>query len=99
LKVASYRSGLGVTVELRLRIPAGAAPYAVGGAKLEGKGQNELTVLEVWPAGPLVLGEDGTALVVVEAKAMAGEASGPFSLKLWEDGGKRIILLDKVTFP
>jgi hypothetical protein len=44
-------------------------------------------------------GQARLALVIVEAKAEAGEAQGPFSLTLWEEEGTRKIVLDKVTFP
>jgi uncharacterized protein (TIGR02268 family) len=95
--VASYRSKRGVAVQLRLMIPAGAAPFTLGGAKLEGKGQGELAVLGVWPPGPLVPDEEGKALVIVEANA--GETQGPLTLTLWEAGGPGKIVIDKVTFP
>jgi hypothetical protein len=88
-----------MAVALELVIPAGATPFAVGRAKLEGKGQNELTVLGVWPAGLLIPDKDGNALVIVEAKASEGTAQGPFTLKLWDEGGKVITTIDKVTFP
>jgi hypothetical protein len=61
--------------------------------------RGELAVLGVWPIGPLVPDKHGWALVIVEAKAEAGEAQGPFSLTLWEEEGTRKIVLDKVTFP
>lgn len=97
MKVASHRSKRGMAVQLRLKIPAGAAPFTLGGAKLEAKGQGELAVLGVWPPGPLVPDKGGRALVIVEAKA--GEAKGPFTLTIWGEPGQGKIILDKVTFP
>ncbi len=96
-KVSSYRSKRSVAVEVQLTIPAGAAPFTLGGAKLEGKGQGELAVLGVWPPGLLVPDEQGIALVIVAAKP--GKAQGPLTLTLWEAGGPGKIVIDKVTFP
>jgi uncharacterized protein (TIGR02268 family) len=97
--VTSYRSKRGVAVALRLKIPAGIAPFTVGGAKLEGKGPGALEVLGVWPPWPLVPGEADRDLVIVEAKAAEGEAQGPFTLTLWGKPGQGKIIIDKVTFP
>jgi hypothetical protein len=36
---------------------------------------------------------------VVEAEASQQEIGGPFTLTLWEAGGKRTITLGNVTFP
>ncbi|HVG62545.1 MAG TPA: DUF2381 family protein [Hyalangium sp.] len=96
-EVTSYRSKRGVAVQLKLAIPAGAAPFTLGGAKLEAKGQGELAVLAVWPLGPLAPDPEGRALVIVEAKA--GEAQGSFTLTLWGEPGQGKIIIDKVTFP
>jgi uncharacterized protein (TIGR02268 family) len=96
-EVASHRSKRGVAVQLKLEIPADAAPFTVGGAKLEAKGQGELPLLGVWPPGPLVPDTKGRALVIAEAKA--GEAKGPFTLTLWGEPGQGKIIIDKVTFP
>jgi uncharacterized protein (TIGR02268 family) len=96
-RVASYRSKRSVAVELHLIIPAGTAPFTLGGAKLEGKGQGELAVLGVWPPGPLVPNEVGKARVIVAAKP--SKAQGPLTLTLWEAGGPGKIVIDKVTFP
>jgi uncharacterized protein (TIGR02268 family) len=98
-EVTSYRSKRGVALQLKLVIPAGAAPFTVGGAKLGETGQGELEVLGVWPPGPLVPDTEGRARVIVEAKAGAGEARGPFTLTLWEERGPRKIVIDKATFP
>ena len=99
-EVSSYHSKHGVAVQLKLVMPAGAAPFTVGGAKLEGKEQGALEVLGVWPPWPLVPGKADRGLVIVEAKAAAGEAQGPFTLTLWEEGGpQRKVVIDHVTFP
>lgn len=98
-EVASHRSKRGVAVQLWLEVPAGVAPFTVGGAKLDARRQGELEVLGVWPRGPLVPNDIGRSLVIVEAKAGAGEARGAFTLTLWEEGGQRKVILDKVTFP
>ncbi len=98
-EVASHRSKRGVAVQVKLEIPGGTAPFTLGGAKLEAKGQGELTLLGEWPPWPLVPDEDGLALVIVEAMAAVGEAQGPFTLTLWERGGPRKVIIDRVTFP
>jgi hypothetical protein len=57
---SAYRSKRWVAVQLQLVIPAGAAPFTLGGAKLEAKGQGELAVVGVWSPGPLVPGVVGS---------------------------------------
>jgi len=53
----------------------------------------------VWPRGPLAPDKEGLVLVIVEAKAEAGAAQGPFTLTLWGEPGQGKIIIDKVTFP
>jgi hypothetical protein len=94
----SYRSMRGVAVWLKFEIPAGAAPFTVSAAMLEGEGQRALKVLGVWPPRPLVPDTDGTAVVIVEAQWAKGVDQVPYTLTLVEAGGQRIII-KKVTFP
>ncbi len=37
--------------------------------------------------------------IIIEAEASAKEARGTFTLKLWEAGGARAVVLGGVTFP
>jgi hypothetical protein len=54
-------------------------------------------VLPLWQAAPIALGEFQS--VVVEAEATKKEAQGPFTLKLWEAGGPRSVIVEGVVFP
>ncbi|AKJ00662.1 Hypothetical protein AA314_02288 [Archangium gephyra] len=53
--------------------------------------------VEVWLPQPLSPGETGRVLLEVERPGLAG--SGPYLLKLWEEGTTRAVTLSGVTFP
>ncbi|WP_367303490.1 DUF2381 family protein [Corallococcus exiguus] len=95
--VKSYRSATGVAIEINLKVKAGAPPWVAKGVTLRGKAGAELKVLRLWQQRPIPIGEFG--LVVVEADAPTKGSQGPFSLKLWEEDGPRMITLGNVTFP
>lgn len=57
-----------------------------------------LRVLPVWQSEPFTSASVNPR-VVVEAEASETEARGPFILKVWESGGKRLVTLGNVTFP
>lgn len=98
-RVRSYRAAGRVAVELELDGLANAPPFAVAGAALTGRRGAELKVLPVWSSGPINADPFNPGRVVVEAEATTEDARGPYTLKLWEEGGGRTVLLGNVTFP
>jgi len=94
----TYRSASRVAVEVELAHSAGAAPWTVEGAALTNEAGQSLRVLPVWQSESIT--PDSRPLrIVVEAEASGKEARGPFTLKLWEAGGKRAVTLGNITFP
>jgi uncharacterized protein (TIGR02268 family) len=98
-KVLSYRSAGRVAVELEVELPAGAQPFTVAGAALTGKRGAELKMLPVWPPEPITASPGALRRVAVEAEVTAVEVQGPFTLKLWEAGTGRTVIVGNVTFP
>lgn len=97
--VRSYRAAGRVAVEFEVNGLANAPPFAVAGAALTGRRGAELKVLPVWSSGPINADPFNRGRVVVEAEATTEDARGPYTLKLWEEGGGRTVLLGNVTFP
>jgi uncharacterized protein (TIGR02268 family) len=104
--VRSYRSttrreeGEGSVLRLAVELELtneGATSWMAMGAALVGAQGEALRMLEVWQAEPIEPGRAG--IVVVEVEVTEREARGPFSLKLWDEGGARSVLLGGVTFP
>lgn len=98
ISASSYRSSQRVAVELVLKLPEDAEPWTVEGAVLTSKSGEVLRVLPAWQSEPLTP-ELRKPRVIVEAEASETEAQGPFTLKLWEAGGKRTVTFGNVTFP
>lgn len=96
--VSSFRSSKLVAVDLSIQVKAGTSPWTAEGAVLKSRSGEELKVLRVWQATPILPGGPGER-VFVEAEAPAADVQGPFSLKLWEANGPRHITLGNVTFP
>ncbi|WAS83302.1 MULTISPECIES: DUF2381 family protein [unclassified Corallococcus] len=96
--VNSYRSSKLVAVDVWIQVKAGTQPWTAEGAVLKGRSGEELKILRVWQATPILPGGPG-ARVFVEAEAPVAALQGPFSLKLWEANGPRNITLGNVTFP
>ncbi|RKG70100.1 DUF2381 family protein [Corallococcus sp. CA054B] len=95
--ITSYRSTTGVAVDIKLDVKAGAQPWLAKGATLKGKAGVELKVIRVWQRMPIPGGNVGR--VVVEAEASPETTRGPFSLKLWEEDGRRTVVFGNVMFP
>jgi hypothetical protein len=53
----------------------------------------------VWQSSPLLPGEEEPGVVVVELELTAREARDTFTLKLWDESGKRLVTLGNVIFP
>lgn len=96
--VNSYRSSMLVAVDVWVEVKTGSQPWTAEGATLKARSGEELKVLRVWQATPILPGGPG-GRVIVEAEAPAAAVQGPFSLKLWEADGPRSITLGNVTFP
>jgi uncharacterized protein (TIGR02268 family) len=97
IRAWSYRSGKHVAVMMEIGNPDAAKPWTAEGALLESKPDGPLKVLTVWQAAPIPPAQ--ARLVVVEAEAPQDATRGIFTLKLWEAGGPRTIVLSGVTFP
>jgi uncharacterized protein (TIGR02268 family) len=97
--VRSYRATGLVAVELELTAPEGAQPFTVAGAALTGKRGEELMILPVWSSGPITANSGVPGRVAVEAVVTAGQVQGTFTLKLWEAGTGRTVIVGNVTFP
>ncbi|WP_164021316.1 DUF2381 family protein [Pyxidicoccus trucidator] len=99
-EIVVYRSAQRVAVEVRLRVPEDAPAWVPEGASLllQGKKGVELKVLKLWPPEPIAPGQKG-GRVFVEAEAPADAVSGPYTLKLWDASGARVVTLRGATFP
>ncbi|WPB80604.1 DUF2381 family protein [Archangium violaceum] len=102
--VVSYRSTtraanvVRVAVAVRLKNP-GTQPWKVRDAALVGKGQQVTPVTMIWQPSPILPDTEKAEVVVVEWEMTAREARGTFTLKLWDESGKRLVTLGNVTFP
>lgn len=97
--VSSFRSAERVAIKMTLSpLAEGAAPWMAEGATLTSNTGEALRVLPVWQSEPMTSASH-EPLVIVEAEALKDEARGPFTLKVWEAGGKRAFILGNVTFP
>jgi uncharacterized protein (TIGR02268 family) len=95
--ITSFRSVGRVALELWLDGSEDAAPWVAEGVVLRGRAGEELKGLTVWQE--VSIDSPKRLHVVVEAEATEKEARGPFTLKLWDEGGQRTITLGNVTFP
>jgi uncharacterized protein (TIGR02268 family) len=97
--VTAYRSAVRVAVELTLTVPEDTPPWKLEGAALtrQGRVSAQLKVDTFWPLEPIVPGMGGTS-VFVEAEAPA-DATGPFTLRLWDSTGTRPVTVTGITFP
>jgi uncharacterized protein (TIGR02268 family) len=92
-RVRSYRSSSRVAVEVKFEFPEGAQPWVAEGATLEDAQGRALRVLPLWQEAAR------WPHVIVEAEAKSTEAQGPYTLKLWEAGGKRTVTVEGIAFP
>ncbi len=99
LRVRSYRATGRVAVELALIASAGVQPFAVEGAALTGRRGAELKVMPAWSTGPVTSNPNDLGRVAVEAEVTEAEARGTYTLKLWEAGTGRTVVVGNVTFP
>ena len=86
-----------MAVKVKLFNP-GTVPWTPTGAALVGSKRETLTMLTVWPLGPILPGTYRS--ITVEMNATERDARGTFTLKLWaEEAGAGGVNLDGVTFP
>ncbi|WP_224361122.1 DUF2381 family protein [Hyalangium versicolor] len=97
MKAWSYRSYNRVAVELQLELLLDGQPWVAEGATLVDAHGREMPVLPLWQAAPVTSKKYSS--VVVEAEAPPGTLQGPYTLKLWEAGGKRSVILENIVFP
>jgi uncharacterized protein (TIGR02268 family) len=103
-KAISYRSTTRAENMVRLAVAVmlvnqGTQPWTLKDAALVGKGQEPKPVKVSWQPSPLSPDPQEPGLVVVEWELTAREAQGPFTLKLWDESGSRLVTLGNVTFP
>jgi uncharacterized protein (TIGR02268 family) len=77
----------------------GTQPWTLKDAALVGKGQEPKPMKVSWQPSPIPPGAEKRGVVVVEWELTAREARGPFTLKLWDEGGMRLVTIGNVTFP
>ena len=107
-KVFSYRTNLKhqegeeefvrVAVAMELENPS-TQPWTLQDAVLVGKNQETKPMKVSWQPSPISPRGERPGVVVVDFELMAWEARGPFTLKLWDESGKRLVTLGNVTFP
>jgi len=103
-KVISYRSTTRAESVVRVAVAVmllnlGTQPWTLKDAALVGKGQEPKPVKVNWQPSPILPGADTPGMVVVEWEMTAREARSPFTLKLWDESGMRLVTIGNVTFP
>ena len=103
-RVISYRvttraeNVVRVAVAVKLVNPD-TQPWALKNAALVGKGQEPKQMTVSWQPSPVLPGVEEPEVVVVEWELTARETRGPFTLKLWDESGKRVVTIGNVAFP
>ncbi|QRK06292.1 DUF2381 family protein [Archangium violaceum] len=103
-RVLSYRGTtreenvvrVAVAVEL---VNPGTQPWAFADAALVSKGQEPKPMKVGWQPSPVPPNPKEPGVVVVDFELTAREAQGPFTLKLWDESGMRLVTIGNVTFP
>ena len=98
LSAYSYRSSKRVALELWLAAAGEMQPWTATSAEWVGPGPNTLRVLPLRQREPVHF-DGGRHRILIEAEATPAEAQGTFTLKLWDAGRSRSIVLTGVTFP
>jgi len=98
-EVWTYRSATQVVVEVTVAAPEGAQPWTAEGAMLVGKRGPEAKAPTVWQPGPVTGVPDQRVGIMVAVDASPRELQGTYTLRLWEAGTGRAVVLGNVTFP
>jgi uncharacterized protein (TIGR02268 family) len=93
----SYRTSVRLLLKVRLSNP-GAEAWTAAGATLTPQGGGTLKVLSVWQRAPIAPGDLKPPHVYVEAE-LTPEAQGPYTLRLWAEGGTRAVTLGGLPLP
>ena len=93
----AWRTPRRLLLKLLLLNP-GATEWTAAGASLTGKGGGTLKVLSVWQRAPIAPGNSEPDAVYVEAE-LSAEARGPYTLRLWAEGGTQAVILSGVPLP
>jgi len=93
----AWRTQKRLLLQVALRNP-GAAGWTAAGASLTAKGGGTLKVLSVWQRAPIAPGDAAPSEVYVEVELPKG-AQGPYTLRLWAEGGARAVTLLGVPLP
>jgi uncharacterized protein (TIGR02268 family) len=94
----SYRSSKQVAIEVWLGVNQEAPPWTAAGAELVGPGGRAVQVLSLRQREPVRFG-GLPQRVLIDAETAQEEAQGPFTLKMWNEGGPQSLILSGVTFP
>ncbi len=92
-----YRADKRVLLSLVL-LNEGTEAWNAVNASLVGKGGDKLKVLSVWQPAPIAPSDSQPPWVYVEAE-LTPEAQGPYTLRLWAEGGTRAVILRGVPLP
>ncbi|KFA93745.1 hypothetical protein Q664_07260 [Archangium violaceum Cb vi76] len=95
-RVITCRAPGRMLVRVDLKAPDDAAPWMTQGAKLVGPKGEELEG-SIWQPRPLHPRKPLTLYIEVQTENV--QTVGPFTLKLWEADGLRLVTLGNVTFP
>jgi uncharacterized protein (TIGR02268 family) len=94
----SYRSSKRVAIEVWLKAKQEAPPWTAARAELVGPGGRAVQVLSLRQREPVRFGSLPQR-VLIDAEATQEEAQGTFTLKVWNEGGPKSLILSGVTFP
>ncbi|HYI00659.1 DUF2381 family protein [Hyalangium sp.] len=97
-RVYSYRSRQRVAVELIMEVNQDAQQWTATGAELVGPERRSLRVLHLRQSEFMSEGSQGQR-ILIEAEATREQAQESFTLRLWDAGGTRDVLIHGVTFP
>jgi uncharacterized protein (TIGR02268 family) len=93
----AYRANRRVLLVLVL-LNEGTEAWNAVNASLVGKGGGKLKMLSVWQRAPIAPSDLRPPWVYVEAE-LPPEAQGTYTLRLWAEGGTRVVILRGVPLP
>ena len=95
-RVRTFRASTRAAVQAELD-NRGEVPWRVKGAALvDGAGQT-VHALTVWPQEPIA--PKGSAMGIMEFELPSSTARGPYTLKLWAEGGTQAVTVRNIFFP
>jgi uncharacterized protein (TIGR02268 family) len=97
IQAFAYRTHQRLLLKVEL-LNKGREEWMAAGASLVSKGGGKLKVLSVWQRAASAPGDSLSPIVYVEAE-LTPEAQGPYTLRLWAEGGTRAVILRGVPLP